>query len=131
MEEIVKYPPVKVEFKNGFFDTSRWQDLVSDDIPDKFNTIKSENDLIEQIKKSIAYESGDCVEFKQESLAEKRSRLMHELAKLDTEEGIETAPDVPKNDPQQTGSAKKAATTRRVTKTRKKTKNNTDSVVDL
>lgn len=89
-EEVVKYPPIIIEFRSGFFDTSRWKEYTFDDIPEKYNIIKSEEDLIDQLKANPFFGS-DYNEFKVESKSDKIARLREELAELGAEDDVVVA----------------------------------------
>jgi hypothetical protein len=93
-EEVVKYPPVIIEFRGGIFDTSRWKEYDNPEIPEKFNIIQSEEDLIKQLTKNPFFNT-DFSELKVESTEDKRARLLHELSKLDAESGV-----TPSNSPE-------------------------------
>ena len=86
-EEVVKYPPIVVEFRGGLFDTASWRQFVNPEVPDKFNIIKSEDDLVDRLKKNPFFNT-DFSELKVETTADKRARLLHELSKLDAEDGV-------------------------------------------
>lgn len=132
-EEVVKYPPIVVEFRGGLFDSASWKQFVNPEVPDKFNIIKSEDDLIDHLKRNPFF-NADFSELKVESASDKRARLLHELSKLDAEEGItpsetaeigsgddldEEVEELPKTKPKGRPGRKKAE------------KPNKDSVIDL
>lgn len=130
-EEVVKYPPIVIEFRGGLFDTASWKQFVNPEVPDKFNIIKSEDDLIDHLKRNPFF-NNDFSELKVESTADRRARLLHELAQLDTQDGV-TPSVTPEIDPGEDFDAKVDVTHKPKGKGGRppKTKVNKDSVVEL
>jgi len=96
-EDVLTHKGVVVEFQNAVFDTKNWMQYSRPESPDRINVIQNEQALIDLMKASV-YFGIDFFERKIESKAEKKARILEELAKLEAEEAAGDPDNAPEYD---------------------------------
>ena len=93
-EDVIIHKGVTIQFKDAVFNTADWTEYTRPDSPANIDVIKSEQDLINLIKKS-PYFGIDFFEREIETSAQKKAKLLAEIAKLEAEEASENPDNAP------------------------------------
>lgn len=95
-QDVIPHKGVVVQFINAVYDTKNWEEHTRPGSPSYINTIKSESDLIELMKKSEYYGT-DFFERVIETRETKRAKLLEELARLEAEDSADDPDNAPEH----------------------------------
>lgn len=84
-QETITYQGIVVEFNDARFDTKDWQKYTRPMSPDQHNPIRSEEDMV-RLLKGNAYYGSLFSERVEETTADRKARIMADLAKVEAEE---------------------------------------------
>lgn len=93
-EDVIIHKGVTVVFQNAVFDTANWREYERPESPDHINVIRSEQALIDLMKKSPFF-GIDFFERVVETPAQRKAKLLAEIAKLEAEESAEDPDNAP------------------------------------
>lgn len=82
---VIQHRGVTVEFQKAVFDTADWRKYSRPESPDNINAIKSEDDLV-KLMMTNPYYGTDFFARVEETVADRKSRLLKQLAELEAEE---------------------------------------------
>lgn len=93
-EDVIIHKGVTVIFQNAVFDTANWREYERPESPDHINVIRSEQALIDLMKKS-PYFGIDFFEREVETAAKRKAKLLAEIARIEAEESAEDPENAP------------------------------------